>query len=433
MKVNIITLGCKVNQYESQAMLSLLEKDGYTACRSESDADIVIVNSCTVTAASDQKVRQTVRKVKKNNPDAVIVLTGCMPQAFPEESAKLIEADIVIGNTKRNDICGYIERYLKDKDRIVEINEHEKNEIFEPLYVDDFHGRTRAFLKVEDGCNRFCSYCIIPYARGRVRSKPLSEIEKEVKKIAESGYKEIVLTGINLPAYGDDISLKLCDAVEAVCAQKGIIRVRLGSLEPERLDPTVIERLRKQDKLCPQFHLSLQSGSDNTLRRMNRHYTTKEYIKIVNDLREAFQESSITTDIMVGFSGETDIEFNESLEFAKQVGFARAHIFQYSRRPGTKAYDLENIISNSEKEARSRKMIEVTDKTKLDFHRSQCGKVYEVLFEQKDKNGMYEGYTKNYTLIKVRSDENLHGKLLNVLLKDAYTEYCSGEILKDIP
>ena len=275
MKVEIITLGCKVNQYESQAMLGILEEAGHTRA-SRREADAVIVNSCTVTSASDGKTRSLLRKIKAENPGCAIVLTGCMPQAFPKAAEELPEADIVLGNTDRAHIAEVLDRYFRDGKRIVEVRDHPAQEAFEKLQVRDFHDRTRAFLKIEDGCNRFCSYCIIPYARGRVRSKPLTELCGEVRELAESGYREIVLTGINLSAYGQDLGLHLCDAVEEVCAIDGILRVRLGSLEPEQLEKPVIERLAKQEKLCPQFHLSLQSGCDATLKRMNRHYTAAQ-------------------------------------------------------------------------------------------------------------------------------------------------------------
>ena len=302
MKAKIITLGCKVNQYESEAMLEALLAGGFQEASHQEEADLVVVNSCTVTATSDQKVRQTLRRAKKENPGAVTVLTGCMPQAFPEEAAALLEADIVLGNARRGDLLPRVLEYLSSKQRIVDIAPHEQGEKFERMAVSAFHGRTRAFLKIEDGCDRFCSYCIIPYARGRVRSKPLEDLRQEVQALGEQGYREVVLTGINLPAYGKELGLHLCDAVEAACQADGIHRVRLGSLEPEQLTEEVIARMAKEKKLCPQFHLSLQSGCDQTLRRMNRHYTTEEYRQIVKNLRAAFPNCAITTDIMVGFA-----------------------------------------------------------------------------------------------------------------------------------
>ncbi len=428
MKAKIITLGCKVNQYESEAMLEALLAGGFQEARSGEEADVVVVNSCTVTATSDQKVRQTLRRAKRDNPGAVMVLTGCMPQAFPEEAAGLLEADVVLGNARRGDLLPWVMEYLSSKQRIVDIAPHEKGEAFEKMSVSAFHGRTRAFLKIQDGCDRFCSYCIIPYARGRVRSKPLEELREEVLKLGEAGYQEVVLTGINLPAYGKELGLHLCDAVEAACTAPGIHRVRLGSLEPEQLTPEVIARMAKEEKLCPQFHLSLQSGCDETLRRMNRHYTTAEYREIVENLRKAFPNCAITTDIMVGFAGETEEEFQASLEFAKEISFAKVHVFAYSRRPGTRAYDMPDQVSNRVKEERSRKMIQVTRATQQAFLQEQVGRVEEVLFEQQKERGLWEGYTRNYTHVLMPSGKDLSGQLIQTRLVQVQGESCVAKV-----
>lgn len=428
MKAKIITLGCKVNQYESEAMLEALLAGGFQEARSGEEADVVVVNSCTVTATSDQKVRQTLRRAKRDNPGAVMVLTGCMPQAFPEEAAGLLEADVVLGNARRGDLLPRVMEYLSSKQRIVDIAPHEKGEAFEKMSVSAFHGRTRAFLKIQDGCDRFCSYCIIPYARGRVRSKPLEELREEVLKLGEAGYQEVVLTGINLPAYGKELGLHLCDAVEAACAAPGIHRVRLGSLEPEQLTPEVIARMAKEEKLCPQFHLSLQSGCDETLRRMNRHYTTAEYREIVENLRKAFPNCAITTDIMVGFAGETEEEFQASLTFAQEIAFAKVHVFAYSRRPGTRAYDMPDQVSNRVKEERSRKMIQVTRATQQAFLQEQVGRVEEVLFEQQKERGLWEGYTRNYTHVLMPSGKDLSGQLIQTRLVQVQGESCVAKV-----
>lgn len=428
MKVKFITLGCKVNQYESEAMLELLLREGFQEAADGEEADVVVVNSCTVTATGDQKARQALRRAKKQNPGAVAVLTGCWPQAFPGEAAEFQEADIVLGTKNRAALLPHILSYFSHKQRIVDIAPHEAGEKFEAMRVSSFHGRTRAFLKIEDGCNRFCSYCIIPYARGRVRSKPLSEIRAEVKSLAAHDYREVVLTGINLPAYGQDLGLHLCDAVEAACEEPEIRRVRLGSLEPEQLTEEVIARLQRQKKLCPQFHLSLQSGCDETLRRMNRHYTTAEYRQIVKNLRAAFPGCAITTDIMVGFAGETEEEFQTSLNFAKEIAFAKVHVFAYSRRPGTKAYTAPDQVPEKVKEERSRVMIAVTLATQRAFLRAQVGNTEEVLFEQAADKNVYEGYTGNYTLVRAVSPVPLHGQLLPVQITEAGEGFCLGEI-----
>ena len=429
MNVKFITLGCKVNQVESEAMREALLAGGFQEAAEGQTADVVVVNSCTVTAVSDQKARQALRREKKRNPGAVAVLTGCWPQAFPQEAEDFLEADIVLGTTRRAALLPKILEYLSTKQRIVDIAPHEKGEKFEKLTISAMHGRTRAFLKIEDGCDRFCSYCIIPYARGRVRSKPLEDIKAEAALLGDHGYREVVLTGINLPAYGKDLGLHLCDAVEAACAAPGIARVRLGSLEPEQLTPEVIARMAKQEKLCPQFHLSLQSGCDTTLKRMNRHYTTAEYRQIVRNLRQAFPNCAITTDIMVGFAGETEEEFAASLAFAKEIAFAKVHVFAYSRRPGTRAYDMPGQVTNKVKEDRSRQMIAATLATQRDFFAAQVGRVEEVLFEQEREKNVYEGYTRNYTPVRAASAVPLQGQVLPVEITQALEDCCLGRLV----
>ena len=429
MKVKFVTLGCKVNQVESEAMREALLAAGFQEAAGGETADVVVVNSCTVTATSDQKARQALRREKKRNPGAVAVLTGCWPQAFPQEAEEFLEADVVLGTARRGDLVPRLLEYLSTKQRVVDIAPHQKGEKFEKLTISAMHGRTRAFVKIEDGCDRFCSYCIIPYARGRVRSKPLEDIREEAARLGEAGYKEVVLTGINLPAYGKDLGGDLCDAVEAACAAPGILRVRLGSLEPEQLTPPVIARLAAQEKLCPQFHLSLQSGCDDTLRRMNRHYTTAEYRQIVGDLRKAFPNCAVTTDIMVGFAGETEEEFAKSLAFAKEIAFAKVHVFAYSRRPGTRAYDMPGQVPNREKERRSREMIAATLETQRAFFAAQTGRVEEVLFEQERDRNVYEGYTRNYTPVRVASAAPLQGQIRQVRLTQALEDFCLGELV----
>jgi threonylcarbamoyladenosine tRNA methylthiotransferase MtaB len=427
MKVSFITLGCKVNQYESQAMLADLLRAGFTACDDHAQSDLIVVNSCTVTAVSDRKVRQALRHARRENPNAVIVLTGCMPQAFPEVSESLTEADVVLGNSNRSALLSDVQKFLNSHQRVIDITPHGNK--FEAIEVDNFYERTRAFVKIEDGCNRFCSYCIIPYARGRVRSKPLEDLKHELREIATNGYREVVLTGINLSAYGQELGLSLCDAVEATCAQEGIERVRLGSLEPEQLGPEVIQRLSKQKKLCPQFHLSLQSGCAATLKRMNRHYTPDEYRTIVQNLRAVFPNAAITTDIMVGFPGETEEEFAESLAFEKEIGFAKVHVFIYSRRPGTPAAKAANQVPPQVGEERSKRMIAAAAETRRAFFEQQIAKVEPVLFERECEDGVYEGYTENYTPVRAPSKTNLSGEIRFVTIKKAEEDYCVGELV----
>ena len=430
MKASVFTLGCKVNQYESQAMMSELASAGIEICSEASGCDIVVINSCTVTATSDGKVRQAVRRARRESPGAVIVLTGCMPQAFPKESEGLREANVILGNSNHAALVPDIRRFLETRKRVVDIKPHSGH--FEPLEVGQYYEHTRAFLKIEDGCNRFCAYCIIPYARGTVRSKPLESLKKELAEIARNGYREVVLTGINLSAYGQESGLSLCDAVEAACAESGIERVRLGSLEPERLDVETITRLKKQKKLCPQFHLSLQSGCDATLSRMNRHYTVGEYRAIVKNLRAAFPDAAITTDVMVGFPGEPEDEFTESLAFEREIGFAKVHVFIYSRRPGTVAAKAPNQVPPQVGEERSRRMIEASKGTRMEFFRHQVGRTEPVLFERTCAENLWEGYTRNYTPVRAASKEALSGQIQQVRITDFLEDYCPGEIVPSV-
>lgn len=432
MKVSAITLGCKVNQYETQAMLAQLAEAGFIVCSASEPADVVLINSCTVTAASDHKVRQTLHRARRNHPSAAIVLTGCMPQAFPEEAAALEDADVVLGNSNRSALLPDLRQFFETHQRVIDIVPHETGEPFESMKVETFHERTRAFVKIQDGCNRFCSYCIIPYARGRIRSKPMAALREELETLGRSGYREVVLTGINLSAYGQDIGLHLCDAVEAACAVDGIERVRLGSLEPEQLQDDVIERLARQEKLCPQFHLSLQSGCDATLRRMNRHYDTAEYRRIVQKLREVFPNVAITTDMMVGFAGETEEEFAQSLAFAREMQMAKVHVFAYSRRPGTVAYNMPGQVTNAVKEARSHALIAVTEETRCAFLQQQVGRIEPVLFEQKVDEFVWEGYTPNYTPVRVCCHGDLTGKIEEVLISSFEGEYCIGQFFDPV-
>lgn len=430
MNFNIITLGCKVNQYESQAMREDMLKNGFSLSDDKEKADITIINSCTVTAVSDAKNRKILNRVRRENPNGIIVLTGCMPQAFPEESKNFTNCDIVLGNAKRAELVPSIYKFLGEKQKYVHITEHiSKGEQYEKLSVTSLGEHTRAFVKIEDGCNRFCSYCIIPYARGRVRSKALSDLKQELEQVAANGYKEVVLVGINLSAYGLNEDFNLADAVECACSIEGIERVRLGSIEPERMDKEMISRLAAQPKFCPQFHLSLQSGCDNTLKAMNRHYNCAEYAEIVKNLRNAFENSSMTTDVMVGFAGETEEDFEKSLEFVKSIKFAKVHIFPYSQRKGTVAAKAENQIDPSIKEHRAKIMSEICDETRREFLSSQVGLTESVLVERL-RHGYLEGYTKNYTPVHINSDDtSLCGTIIDVKITKAYDDFCDAELL----
>lgn len=426
MRIAFTTLGCKVNQYETETLSEMFSNDGFEVVDPQDFADVYVVNSCTVTASGDKKTRQLLRRLKKQNPAAVAALTGCFPQAFPDAAAKILEADVVTGSSNRAALLPAVKEALATGNRVVEILPHQRGEKFEHMAVTGLRGRTRAFVKIEDGCERYCSYCIIPKARGPVRSKPLEEIRAELTELARNGYRETVLVGINLSSYGKDLGLRLTDAVQAACQVDGIERVRLGSLEPELLTAGDIRSMAAERKFCPQFHLSLQSGCDRTLREMNRHYDTAEYARIVSDIRTVFENPSITTDVMVGFAGETELDFVESLAFVQKIGFAKAHVFSYSRRPGTAADKRPGQVSSAVKESRSRRMIEAADASRKDFLLSQLGRVEEVLVETTRSPLGYEGFTKNYTPVYVDCDPAFCGQIVKVRLEAVLEGHCIG-------
>ena len=429
MKVSFYTLGCKVNQYESRAMSEMLEKNGFEIVPSGEKADVFVVNSCTVTAQADQKTRQAVRKFKRKCPESVVVLTGCMPQAFPADAERLFEADIVTGNKTPGALLTLLDEFFKNGKRVVSIEKHENGEKFAVAPITAFDERTRAYLKIQDGCNRFCSYCIIPFSRGRVRSKPLETIRSEVHSLAGNGFKEIVLVGINLSSFGQDNGSSFPEAVETAASVEGIERIRLGSLEPDHLTDEVIERLSKVEKLCPQFHLSLQSGCDRTLRAMNRHYTAGEFFELTQKLRAKFDGCAITTDVMVGFCGETEADFEESLDFVRKVGFEKVHVFPFSVRKGTRAESFDDQVSKAEKSLRAGIMIEESEKIRQSFFESLRGKTLEVLFETKQTDGSFIGHSRNYAPVKVKSDCDVSGKILNVrVIEPGEGDFVIGEI-----
>ena len=429
MKVAFYTLGCKVNQYETQVIQQQFLENGFEVVEPSSEADIYIINSCTVTATGDKKTRQIVHRFKKMNPDAIIVLTGCFPQAYTQDADKIEEADIVTGTRERGSIFGLVQQFIVDRKRVVKVVPHEKGEAFEKMCATKFLERTRAFVKIQDGCNRYCSYCIIPTARGPLRSKALEDIREELSVLAQKGYKEVVLVGINLSLYGNEYGTRLIDAIKAACAVEGIERVRLGSIEPELITDDDLKEMAGLKEFCPQFHLSLQSGCTDTLKRMNRHYTADEYAELVEKIRRAFENPAITTDIMVGFPGEDEREFGESCEFVERVKIAKAHVFAYSRRPNTRADKMPNQVTKSEKESRSRKLIAVCDKVREEVLKTQIGIECEVLFETFDENLGYFGYSENYTPIYVKCGSDPRGEIKKVKIVASYADYCVGELL----
>lgn len=428
MTVKIITFGCKVNQFETQAMFKILSDNGYEIVGEDQKSDISIINSCAVTQASEQKAVKLIHRIRRENPDTVIVLTGCIAQALHRFYEDMEEIDIILGNKRRMDLIPNLEKYFSNRKKLTFVEPFPKRDPFEKLHIDNFVNRTRAFLKIEDGCDRFCSYCIIPFARGRIRSSSLEYIKDQVQTFAKNGYKEVVIIGINLSLFGYDNGLTFSDAVRTAC-ESADIRIRLGSLEPESMDIGTLKTFSQYKNFCPQFHLSLQSGCDETLERMNRHYTSAEYAEIVHNIRTVFDNPAITTDVMVGFAGETDEEFKKSLEFVKNIGFAKVHIFPYSRRKGTAADKYPNQLSPQIKKARAAEMAEAARISSQKFLHSQTGKIEQVLIETRNKNGRYEGYTMNYTPVLVDTDKTNVNKIVDVLIEGVDGEYCVGKIL----
>lgn len=432
MNIHFITFGCKVNLYETENMKQLFRNKGYSISNNSDDCDIYIINSCTVTETGDKKFLKELRKLRREHPDSIIAVTGCFPQAFPDKAQNLTEADIICGTKGRSQLPGIIEQFIAERRKVVNICDYTSSEAFEDMKNESYDGNTRAFIKIQDGCNMFCTYCIIPYSRGKFRSKPIEKLIEEASDLAAAGYKEIVLVGINLSFYGIEFGSRLADAVEAVCGIEGIERVRLGSLEPEIITDHDIERIAAQKKLCPQFHLSLQSGCDRTLKAMNRKYTSFDYKALADKLRCHFNDCAITTDIMVGFPGETEDDFYTSVEFVKSIGFAKTHIFPYSRRDGTPAAEYSNQVSEEEKRRRASIMAAAAEESQKEFLQKQIGKTYPVLFEREKIDGFPNGYTPNYTKVKIftkYSDKSLRNQIFYVKIIGLEDDYCIGEII----
>ena len=424
MRVTFYTLGCKVNQNETGALAQLFEENGYTVVSNEESADVYIVNSCTVTNFGDQKSRKWLRRAKRENPGAVTVLTGCYPQAFPEEAAEIAEADVVTGSGNRRAILADVQKVLDgEAERVVDIRPHEKGERFEELPMDKFAEHTRAFVKVEDGCNRRCAYCVIPRARGPVRSRDEASILDELRRLADAGYKEVVLTAISLPSYGTDSGTSLAELIEKAAAVPGIERIRLGSLDPDMLHDEDIRRMAAVKKLCPQFHLSLQSGCDKTLRAMRRPYTTAQYAEIADKLREAFgaENVSFTTDVIVGFPGETEEDFG--------MRFLKVHVFPYSRREGTAAYDFPDQLPEHEKEARSRRMTAAVEEVRAAEVCAVQGRTASVLLETPLSATMFTGYTRQYLPVLVNAPGCKTGDIVEVTLGEWDGKRCRAAIV----
>lgn len=418
--VKFITLGCKVNQYETNAMAQKFLEKGYKVIeeyeQNGEKPDICIINTCTVTNMSDRKSRQMLRREKENNKNVIVVAVGCYAQVAKNELNKIPEIDLVLGNNEKVDIVKYVEDYINENENNIEIEDVMQSRLFSDFGDITFTEKTRAVVKIQDGCDRFCSYCIIPYARGRVRSRKPESIISEITKIAEKDIKEVVITGIHIASYGKDFKeeYKLIDLLEEINKIDGIERIRLGSIEPLLITDEFVERLKKLDKICHHFHLSLQSGCDETLKRMNRRYTTEQFREIVKRLRNAYNDVNLTTDIIVGFPGETEEEFEKTYKFLDEIKFYKMHIFKYSQRKGTKAAVMQNQIPGDIKELRSRRLIELSNKNEFEINQKYIGKKVEVLFEE-EKEGVFKGHTANYILVYCNDEkENLSNKIQEV-------------------
>lgn len=426
-KAALHNLGCKVNAYETEAMQHLLEEAGYEIVPFTQKADVYVINTCSVTNMADRKSRQMLHKAKKNNPNSIVVAAGCYVQTSEKEVLNDLSVDIVIGNDRKHDLVRLLEEYSLDSvnDTVDDINDGKHD--FEELFIDQTKEHTRAFIKVQDGCNQFCSYCIIPYARGRVRSRRFENVIAEVERLAANGFKEVVLTGIHLSSYGVDFeeATGLLELIQAVNAVKGIERIRLGSLEPKIVTEHFASELSKLDKICPHFHLSLQSGCDATLKRMNRKYTTKEYERGCELLRKYFVHPAITTDVIVGFPGETEEEFEQTKAYLEHIHFYEMHIFKYSKRKGTRAAVMPDQIDEQIKAARSEKLIALGHDMSKEFRKFYIGKNEEVLFEEKAVIGDKEyfvGYTKEYVKVAKETDENLENQIVSGRISGMLTD-----------
>lgn len=435
--VRFVTLGCKVNQYETNAMAQKFLEKGYqiieeiTPENEDIKPDICIINTCTVTNMSDRKSRQMLRRMKEKNPETIVVAVGCYAQVAKEELAKIPEIDLVLGNNEKVEVVKHVEEYINNNINNVELDDVMYSKEFSDFGNVTYTEKTRAVIKIQDGCDRFCSYCIIPYARGRVRSRKPESIISEITQIASKGIKEVVITGIHIASYGKDFAMgkdnklanyRLIDLLEEINEIQGIQRIRLGSIEPLLITEEFVERLKKLEKICHHFHLSLQSGCDETLKRMNRRYTTEQFKEIVRLLRNAYSDVNLTTDIIVGFPGETDEEFNKTYQFLKEIKFYKMHVFKYSPRKGTKAAVMLNQINGDIKEERSKKLIELSDRNEIEYNNSYIGKNVEVLFEE-EKDGMYKGHTQNYIMVYCQSKENLDNKIMDVVCEKAEKEH----------
>ncbi|WP_035171809.1 tRNA (N(6)-L-threonylcarbamoyladenosine(37)-C(2))-methylthiotransferase MtaB [Caldanaerobius polysaccharolyticus] len=431
-KAAFYTLGCKVNQYETEAMQELFEKAGYAVVDFDQVADVYIINTCTVTARSDSKSRSLIHKASKLNPDAVIGVVGCYAQVASDEIMNIPGVDLVVGTNRKQEIVHLVEEAMKGK-RVKAVGNIWNERDFEQLAVSSHKGRTRAYVKIQEGCNQFCTYCIIPYARGPIRSRPVRDVIEEINRLAHAGFKEVVLTGIHVASYGKDLEgEKLIDLIEDVSKVEGIERIRMSSVEPSLLTEEFVNRVAHMPKFCRHFHISLQSGCDETLKRMRRSYTTSDYRDVVNMIRDLIPDVAITTDIMVGFPGETEEEFEKSYDFVREMRFSHMHVFKYSKRKGTPAARYPDQVKNSVKEQRSKKMIQLGYELKQEYMSRFLGTVQHVLFEQvsDDNQGYVEGLTDTYIRVLAAGDKSLCNEILPVEFIAIEGDHVIGKLVK---
>lgn len=428
-KVASHALGCKVNQYESEAIAELFAQRGYEIVDIDESADVYIINTCTVTNFGDKKSRQLIRKVKRQNPNAIIAAIGCYAQTQPDKIREVDGVNLIIGTKGRKDVVDLVEKYSRDMGIVSTVSDVLKEHTFEHLSIQRLAGRTRAYLKIQDGCSQFCSYCIIPYARGPVRSRDVQDIIDEVNNLAENGFKEIILTGIHVASYGKDlINTTLIDVIRRVQEIKGIERIRFSSIEPNIVTEEFASELSKMSKVCDHFHLSLQSGCDRTLKRMNRKYDTAKYAESVDILRKYFPNTAVTTDIIAGFPDETDEDFEESIAFAERIGFSKIHAFPYSPKEGTPAARMQNQVLNAVKNERTARLIALSDKMADKFISRFIGQTMPVLYELQVSDCVYEGYTTNYIRVHSKSCEDISNRIIDTRIISAENEKAEGNI-----
>ncbi len=430
-KVAFHTLGCKVNQYETAAMEKLFENRGYSIVDDREVSDIYIINTCTVTNLSDRKSRQFIRRVKKQNREAVIAVVGCYSQVSPEEIEDIPFVDVIMGTTERNRIVDLCEMAKQENKKLNIVKDIRNNKDFEKLEIDNVNSKTRAYIKIQDGCNQYCSYCIIPYARGPIRSRGLDDILEEANTLSQAGFKEIVLTGIHVASYGKDLKdISLIDVIENIASIDQIKRIRLSSVEPNLIDEQFMERVVNSKKVCDHFHLSLQSGSNTVLKRMNRKYTIEEFEEKTRIIRSFMPDAGLTTDIIVGFPGETEKEFKETLEFVKRIGFSKIHVFKYSPRKGTPAAASREQVNGTVKNERSRILIQLGEELVEEFNSKFIGKSLELLVEEKDldRGNIYKGYTSNYIRTEIKSEYDIIGDIKDINIIDNDGEILLGDL-----